>query len=430
MTSNEILISAPRNGSNRSITLGDRVDMDRFWLTLDRSAEIGKGRENGLARLALSDSDKEMRDTFVRWCEEAGLSVTIDQMGSIFARREGAEDLPPVLIGSHLDTQVNGGRFDGIVGVLGALEVMRRLNDLGIGTRRPIEIVDWSNEEGARFSPPMTASGCFTGAYALEWAYDRVDDKGLRLGDELERIGYKGDAPVGGRQIDSYLELHIEQADTLYAAGVEVGVVTHGFTSYGVLAEFKGATAHTGPHPMEKRQNALVAGARFLTAVDDIGLEHAATGGKATGARLVAWPNTAGILSDWAQAVCDVRHDDAAVARAMHAQMLAALHRAAEVTHCQVEILDQWNWGGRIFDDAMISRVRAASHALGYSSLDLPSQAGHDAYFLAKMVPTAMIFTPSVDGISHSNLELSTREHIEPGLNVLLHAAVAQANRD
>lgn len=415
--------------SNEALVVDDRINMDRFWSTIEASSEIGKGREHGLCRLALSDSDKEMRDLFVKWCRDTGLDVKVDAIGNIFARREGKEDLPPVLIGSHLDTQVNGGRFDGIVGVLGALEVMRRINELGIQTKRPIEIVDWTNEEGSRFTPPMLASGCFTGAYDLDWAYQRADDTGAMLGDELERIGYKGDEPVGGREIDSYLELHIEQADTLFKANVDVGVVTHGYTSYGILAEFNGATAHTGPHPMDQRQNALVAGARFLTAVDDIGWANASTGGKATGARLVAWPNAAGILSDWAQAVCDVRNDDPDIAAEMHQSMLTALAEAADKANCSYKVLDQWNWGGRIFNDAMVASVRATAEKLGYASLDLPSQAGHDAYFLAKRVPTAMIFVPSVDGLSHSNFELSTREQIEPGLNVLLHEAVARANR-
>jgi N-carbamoyl-L-amino-acid hydrolase len=418
-----------RSASNDVLSIDDRINMDRFWATMEASSQIGKGRELGLCRLALSDSDKEMRDLFVRWCREDGLAVKVDAIGNIFARREGREDLAPVLIGSHLDTQVNGGRFDGIVGVLGALEVMRRLNELGVVTRRPIEIVDWTNEEGARFTPPMLASGCFTGAYELEWAYQRTDEKGATLGAELARIGYKGDTPVGGREIDSYLELHIEQADTLCRANVDVGVVTHGYTSYGVLAEFSGATAHTGPHPMDRRQNALVAGARFLTSVDDIGWAHAATGGKATGARLVAWPNAAGILSDWSQAVCDVRHDDPEIAAQMHGAMMAALGEAAEKARCTHKVLDQWHWGGRIFDEAMVASIRTTAAKLGYASIDLPSQAGHDAYFLAKRVPTAMIFVPSVDGLSHSNLELSTREQIEPGLNVLLHEAVERANR-
>ena len=403
------------------------VDLDRFMSTLDASSAIGVGREGGLRRLTLTDEDKAMRDLFGRWCREAGLELRVDAMGSIFARRAGRSDLPPVLIGSHLDTQVNGGRFDGIVGVLGGLEVLRRLDDLGIETERPIEVVNWTNEEGSRFSPPMIASGCFVGAYDIDWAYARPSEEGPLLGAELERIGYKGAEPVGGRDIDAYFELHIEQGDVLDTAGRQVGVVTHGYSSHGVLVEFRGETAHTGPWPMEKRRNALVAAARVLVAVDDIGWDHAGTGGKGTAARLSAWPNKAGLLSDWAEVVCDVRHDDPAIAAAMRDRLLGAIDAAAEKTGCAAKVLDRWNWGGRIFDETMIGLVRAAVAGFGYTTLDLPSQAGHDAYFLARKCPTAMIFTPCKDGITHNNREFASRADLEPGLNVLLNAVLARA---
>jgi beta-ureidopropionase / N-carbamoyl-L-amino-acid hydrolase len=407
-----------------------RVDADRFWSTIERSGEIGRGREGGLSRLALTDADKEMRDLFVGWCREAGLAVSIDRTGSIFGRRTGQDDaLPPVLLGSHLDTQVNGGRFDGIVGVLGALEVVRTLNDIGHTTRRPIEIVDWTNEEGGRFSPPMVASGCFAGAYDLEWVHARPADDGPTFGDELRRIGYLGDAPVGGRPLDSYFELHVEQGPILDAERVQVGVVTHGYPSFGALVEYRGETAHTGPWPMEKRRNALVAAARLLVAVDDIGWDFAGTGGKATAARLAAWPNKPGILSDWAQAVCDVRHDDEAAAGVMAERLRRAVAEAAAKSGCQAEILDTWSWGGRVFDEALVDLVRQTAGALGYSHRNLPSQAGHDAYFMARICPTAMIFTPCRGGITHNNLELATKDETVPGLNVLLHSVVAHADR-
>ena len=345
-----------------------RVNIERLWSTIEHSGGIGRGREGGLSRLALSDADKAIRDVFVQWCREAGLAVTIDKAGNIFARRPGIEDgLPPVLMGSHLDTQANGGRFDGILGVLGALEVVRTLNDLGHKTRRPIEIVNWTNEEGARFSPPMTASGCFAGAYDLDWVHQRPSDDGMTFGDELRRIGYLGDAPVGGRALDSYFELHIEQGPILDAEKVQVGVVTHAYSSRGFIAEFKGETAHTGPWPMERRRNALVAAARLLVAVDDLGWDHAAGGGKATAARLVAWPNKAGILSDWAQTVCDVRHDDPAVADVMAERVERAVGEAAARAGCKGEVLERWDWGGAIFDQGMItgnssSRRRSRVH--------------------------------------------------------------------
>ncbi|MDJ1159186.1 Zn-dependent hydrolase [Chelatococcus sp. SYSU_G07232] len=407
-----------------------RADIERLWSTIERSAEIGRGREGGLARLALGDADRDMRDVFVGWCREAGLAVTVDKAGNIFARRAGREnDLPPVLMGSHLDTQANGGRFDGIVGVLGALEVARTLNDLGHVTRRPLEIVNWSNEEGARFSPPMLASGCFAGAYALDFVHDRPADDGPRFGEELARIGYLGEAPVGGRDVDAYFELHIEQGPILDAERVAVGVVTHAYSSHGFLVEFRGETAHTGPWPMDRRRNALVAAARLLVAVDDIGWDFAATGGKATAARLAAWPNRAGILSDWAQAVCDVRHDDPAASAVMAERVLRAAAEAAARAGCAAEIVDRWDWGGRIFDPELIASVRHHAGLLGYSHRDLPSQAGHDAYFLARICPTAMIFTPCRGGITHNNAEFASRDDLAPGLNVLLHCAVARADR-
>lgn len=280
-----------------SFTAETRIDLERFWSTIQRSAEIGKGREGGLARLALTDSDREIRDQFVEWCKAAGLTVEIDEMGSVFGCRAGRDDtLPPIFIGSHLDTQINGGRFDGIAGVLAGLELVRTLNDIGHVTKRPIVVVNWTNEEGARFSPPMVASGVFVGRYELDWAHDLLADDGPRLGDELERIGYKGNRPCRG-DVDAYFELHIEQGPILDAEKRQVGVVTGGYPSYGMRVRFDGETAHTGPTPMDLRHNALIAGARFLTAVDDIGWDFAVMDGKATGSQLAAWPNKPGILS-------------------------------------------------------------------------------------------------------------------------------------
>jgi N-carbamoyl-L-amino-acid hydrolase len=407
-----------------------RINLDRLLADIDRSAGIGIGREGGLSRLALSDADREMRDLFVGWCREAGLAVSIDEVGNIFGRRAGREDdLPPVLLGSHLDTQANGGRFDGVLGVLAALEVVRTLDDLGHVTRRPIEIVNWTNEEGARFSPPMLASGCFAGAYPVDWAYERPADDGATFGGELRRIGYRGSSPAGGRIPDAYFELHIEQGPVLDAERVQVGVVTHAYRSHGFIVEFHGETAHTGPWPMEKRRNALVAAARLLVAVDDIGWEYASTGGKATGARLVAWPNKAGILSDWSQAACDVRHDDPVEADSMADKVIGAIEAAGRRAGCDARILDRWTWGGRIFDDDLVDSIRSHAGALGYSRRDLPSQAGHDAYFLARICPAAMIFAPCRDGVTHNNAEFVAPEEIAPGANVLLHAVVARADR-
>ncbi|WP_332697770.1 Zn-dependent hydrolase [Bosea sp. (in: a-proteobacteria)] len=407
-----------------------RVDIERYWATLERSAQIGPGRPGGLSRLALGDADKQMRDEFVGWCREAGLSVRVDGMGNIFARRSGLDDsLPPVVMGSHLDTQVNGGRFDGIAGVLGGLEVCRALDALGHRTRRPLEVVNWTNEEGSRFSPPMVGSGCFVGAYGLDWARERRDDDGKSIGEELARIGYLGEMEAKPHAFDAYFEFHIEQGYYLDRDGMQVGVVTGGFPSTGMLVEFRGETAHTGPWPMERRKNALLAGARLLVAVDDLGWEHAGSGGKATAARLVAWPNKPGILSDWAQVVCDVRHPDPEAALVMAERTRRAVGEAAARAGCEAEILDVWNWGGKVFAQELIDQVRATSLALGYRTQDILSQAGHDAYFVARHAPATMIFAPCKGGITHNNQESCDRDDLEPGLNVLLRAVVARADR-
>ena len=230
------------------------VDGRRFWATVMRSGEIGPGKAGGLRRLALTDADKEMRDLFVTWCTEAGCTVTVDRVGNVFARRPGREDhLPPVLIGSHLDTQVAGGKYDGIVGVLAGLEILRTLDDQRVGTRRPLELVCWTNEEGARFTPPMVASGAFAGVFDVDWVLALRDDDGAVFGDELRRIGYDGKTAVGGRGIDAYFELHIEQGPLLERDAVPVGIVTGGYAVRGMHVDVHGETAHSGPTPMDRR---------------------------------------------------------------------------------------------------------------------------------------------------------------------------------
>ena len=282
-----------------------RADGARFWETIEASAKIGPGVAGGLRRLSLSDSDKEVRDVFRQWAEVAGRAVTVDRMGSMFARRAGREDLPPVLVGSHLDTQIAGGRYDGIVGVMAGLEIVRTLNDRGIVTKHPIEVVNWTNEEGARFQPSMVAAGVFAGVYDLEFGLSRptrdpAPGEGATLGEELQRIGFAGEEPVGGRDIDSYFELHIEQGPELHRTGVQAGIVTGGYAVRAMLIRIKGETAHTGLTPMTKRRNALVGAARMITAADDLGWDYAGSDGKVTAARLTVSPNLAGILSDHA----------------------------------------------------------------------------------------------------------------------------------
>jgi N-carbamoyl-L-amino-acid hydrolase len=402
----------------------------RYWATIERSAQIGVGRPGGLARVALSDADREMRDQFVAWCREAGCTVSVDGVGNIFGKRPGKDPAaPPVVIGSHLDTQVNGGRYDGIVGVLAGLEIVRSLNDRKIETKRPIEVVNWTNEEGARFSPPMIAAGAFAGVYPVDWVLDRRDDDGKRLGDELRRIGYAGTAPVGGRKLDSYFELHIEQGPLLDQKRIDVGVVTHGYTAHGFIVEVKGETAHTGPWPMDKRKNALVGAAMLAVAAHEIGWKYHATQGKGTAARIVAWPNKPGILSDWAQFTGDFRHEDRSAADRMFLEFKEAMKSCAQRANVEMKIIDQWTWNAELFDKECIALVRDTAKSLGYASLDLPSQAGHDAYHVARVAPTAMIFSPCRDGITHNNNEHADLERTAPAVNVLANVVLARANR-
>jgi beta-ureidopropionase / N-carbamoyl-L-amino-acid hydrolase len=407
-----------------------RVDAQRFWRSVEASGEIGPGRPGGLARIALSDADREMRDLFVQWCRAAGCAITVDRVGNIFARRAGSDaDAPPVVIGGHLDTQVNGGKYDGVVGVLAGLEVVRTLNDLDLKTRRPVELVSWTNEEGARFAPPMIASGAFAGVFDTAWALARTDDEGRGLGAELERIGYAGDAPVGGRALDAYFELHIEQGPILDSGGVDVGIVIGGYATRGFVFEVMGETAHAGPWPMDKRRNALVGAAMLAVAVNDLGWRYHASEGKATAARLVAWPNKPGILSDWAQLTCDVRHADAQLADRMVSELLAAADECAERSRCEIRLIDRWVFGSERFDPECIGLLRAAARDLGIPARDIVSQAGHDAYYVSKVAPTAMIFTPCVGGVTHNNNERAELARTEAGVNVLLNAVLARANR-
>jgi beta-ureidopropionase / N-carbamoyl-L-amino-acid hydrolase len=402
---------------------------DRLWGTIEASSAIGRGPHGGLRRLTLTDEDKEVRDLLARWARESGFGLRIDRLGNMFVRREGQHpELPPVLIGSHLDTQAAGGRFDGILGVLGGLEVLRTLEESGIATRRAIEVVNWTNEEGARFYPPMLSSLVFAGKESVSWAEDRVDKTGVRLGDELARIGYRGDAPVGDRPVDSYFELHIEQGPRLDAARIPVGIVTGGFPTRGMRIDVVGETAHVGPTAMARRRNALVGASHAAVAIDEIGWRYSAGDGKTTAARLDLWPNLPGIISERASLFCDMRHPDAAMLERMVLDLDTALPHCARRSQCSIAIAERWGFGGLAFDGGLIALAREAAADLGHATLDLQSEAGHDAYNMASICPAAMIFAPCKDGISHNEKEDMSLEQALPAANVLLRAVLARAN--
>ncbi len=406
-----------------------RINERRLWDTLMRSSEIGRGTSGGLRRLALSDADREMRNHFVSWCKDTGCTVTIDQAGNIFARLGGKEDLPPVGIGSHLDTTESGGRFDGILGVLSGLEVIRTLQDRGIKTKRPIEVVDWTNEEGVRFPTYMSGSLVFTGQRTVEWLYSLTDENQRTFGEELRRIGYAGNAPVGAQQFDAYFELHIEQGPILHEANIPVGVVVGGAFVRGMSVTFLGQNAHSGGTPMNRRRNALVGAAKFLSAVNDLGWKFAPIG-RTTANWINVRPNKRGTIPNYAEVMVDMRHQNPNQTNRMYEEAREILTQCAKEAQVDFEIHDEWTFGRDIhFDPDCIACIRNAAEALKIPTVDIYSQAGHDAYCISYTMPAAMIFCPCVDGISHNEAENIIPEQTWPSVNVLLQAVLARAER-
>ena len=406
------------------------IDPQRLWQTLERSAEIGRFRDVGLRRLALSAEDKEMRDQFVQWAEAAGCTVEIDRLGNIFARRAGSDpSLPPVAIGSHLDTQICGGRYDGILGVLCGLEVVRTLNDRGLQTKRGIEVICWTNEEGGRFAPPMMGSMAFAGVLPLESVLATRDDDGVSVEQALDAIGYAGPAPLGKRTFDAYLELHIEQAPVLDREKCDVGIVVGGYKTKALRLTIKGDTGHAGGTPMAMRKNALVGAGYVIAAVNDVGLAYAGDEGRTTTTRIESFPNLPGTYAEEVKLTLDYRHIDQKRFEAMGQEIQAAIAAAARKANVEIDVAEGWSWGSELFAPECIELLKTTAKELGLPYREMRSQAGHDAYAVATMAPTAMIFTPCFEGISHNVKENIELTRSVPGANLLLNAAVARANR-
>ncbi|QFR34146.1 Zn-dependent hydrolase [Ancylobacter sp. TS-1] len=404
-----------------------RIDGSRLWDSLMEMAQIGPGLRGGNNRQALTDADREGRLLFRRWCEEAGLTLGVDAMGTMFARRAGTDpDAAPVMIGSHLDTQPTGGKFDGVLGVLGALEVVRTLNDLGIRTRHPVEVVNWTNEEGSRFAPAMVASAVFAGVLGLEEAYARRDAEGFALGAELERIGFKGEEPVGQRRPHAYFELHIEQGPILEDEGVDIGVVTHGQGVRWLEVTLTGRDAHTGSTPMGRRLNAGLGAARIVELVDRIAWSHAPHAVGAVG-QLNVYPNSRNIVAGKAVFTIDFRSPDLAILTAMADELRTGAAEIAEKMGLGLSIEEVNAFDPVAFDPVLVGRVREAARQLGYSRRDIVSGAGHDACWVNAVAPAAMIFCPCVDGLSHNEDETIRPEWATAGTDVLLHAVLATA---
>jgi N-carbamoyl-L-amino-acid hydrolase len=404
-----------------------RVNGPRLWDALMEMARIGGTPKGGCKRLTLTDLDKQARELFTAWCEKEGCVVKVDQMGNMFARRAGVEDhLPPVMLGSHLDTQPTGGKFDGVLGVLGALEVVRSLNDLKIRTRHPIEIANWTNEEGSRFAPAMISSGVFAGVYTKEFAYARVDSEGKTLGDELARIGYVGTEPLGGRPIHAFFELHIEQGPILEDESIDVGVVTHGQGQRWHEIRLTGFESHAGSTPMPRRKDALLGAARIVELVNQIGLSKAPLAVSTVG-MLNPHPNSRNVIPGEVFMTVDLRHPVDATLSEMDAALRDGVEKIAAAIGLSSEIKQVFYYAPVAFDEGCVAAVRRAAKHLGLSHRDIVSGAGHDACYLARVAPTSMIFTPCVGGISHNESEDIKREWATAGANVLMQAALEKA---
>ncbi len=403
-----------------------KIDGARLWDSIMEMAKIGPGVAGGNNRQTLTDADGEGRKLFQGWCDAAGLTTGVDAMGTMFARREGTEDLPPVYVGSHLDTQPTGGKYDGVLGVLGGLEVVRSLNDLGIRTRHPIVVTNWTNEEGTRFAPAMLASGVFAGQHELEWAYAREDAKGLTFGDELARIGWKGDEPVGGRPMKAFFELHIEQGPILEAEGKEIGVVTHGQGLWWLQVTLTGKDAHTGSTPMPMRRNAGRGLAQITEAVHEIAMKHQPAAVGAIG-HVDVYPNSRNVIPGKVVFTIDFRSPDQEILDGMKAELEAWAPKIAEDLGLGIEIEVTGHFDPVAFDPDCVAAVRRAAERLGYSHRDIVSGAGHDACWINRVAPTAMVFCPCVDGLSHNEAEEITPDWAEKGANVLFHAVVETA---
>ena len=404
-----------------------RIDGERLWHSLMEMAKIGLGVAGGNNRQTLTDEDGEARHLFRRWCEAEGLQMGLDQMGNMFARREGTDpDAAPVYLGSHLDTQPTGGKYDGVLGVLGALEIMRTLNESGVRTRHPIVVVNWTNEEGSRFAPAMLASGVFAGVLEQGWAYERTDAEGKRFGDELERIGWRGEEEVGARDIHAFFELHIEQGPILEETGTDIGVVAHGQGLRWVQCTVIGRDSHTGTTPMKLRRDAVRGLAQVTELVNEIAMSHQPHAVGAIGHVEIA-PNSRNIIAGQAVFTIDFRSHELDTLLSMVARLEAEAPKlcAALGLEFGTEIVGQFD--PPAFDEGCVSAVRGAAERLGYSHRDIISGAGHDACWINRVAPTAMIFCPCVGGLSHNEAEEITPEWAAKGTDVLLHAVLEKA---
>ncbi|MEM8653984.1 MAG: Zn-dependent hydrolase [Pseudomonadota bacterium] len=404
-----------------------RINGERLWDSLMEMAKIGPGVAGGNNRQTLTDEDAEGRALFQAWCEAAGCTMGLDQMGNMFARREGADpEALPVYVGSHLDTQPTGGKYDGVLGVLGGLEIIRTLNDLDVKTKHPIVVTNFTNEEGTRYAPAMLSSGVFAGIHTQDWAYDRVDADGKTFGDELKRIGWRGDEEVGARKMRAFFELHIEQGPILEAEGKDIGVVTHGQGLSWTQVTIEGKDSHTGSTPMPMRKNAGLGMARVLAKVDEIAWSHAPHAVGAAG-HIDVYPNSRNVIPGKVVFTVDFRSPELSVIEDMEARLRVEGQRIADDMGLNIGFKKVGGFDPVAFDEGCVAAVRDAAERLGYSHQNIISGAGHDACWINQVAPTAMVMCPCVDGLSHNEAEEISKEWAAAGADVLMHAVVETA---
>jgi N-carbamoyl-L-amino-acid hydrolase len=404
-----------------------RINGPRLWTSLMDLAQIGATDKGGVKRLALTDLDRQGRDLVIGWAKEAGLTVTVDQIGNVFMRREGRNpSLPPIVTGSHIDTQPTGGKFDGNYGVLAGLEVVRTLNDHHIQTEAPIEVAFWTNEEGSRFVPVMMGSGVFCGAFSLETAYAARDVEGRSVGEELQRIGYKGEQVPGRHPIGAYFETHIEQGPVLEDADKVIGVVpaVMGLSWYDCIVS--GMEAHAGPTPMHLRRDALQVATRIMQEVVAIADRYPPYG-RGTVGMVQVFPNSRNVIPGQVKFSIDLRNVNDELLNTMHEEITAFIDKTRQESGLSIDLQRVSYYPPCPFHPDCVDAVRAATAKLGYSTMDVVSGAGHDAIYVARLAPAGMIFVPCKDGISHNEIEDAQPAHLEAGCNVLLHAMLERA---
>lgn len=401
------------------------INAQRLWDDIIETARFGGTEKGGICRLTLDEEDVKARDWFRTQCEALGCTITIDELGNMFAVRPGRNNaLPPIAIGSHLDTQPTGGRFDGILGVIAGLEALRTLAEQGHVTEAPLMLINWTNEEGSRFSPAMLCSGVYAGVFDREYAHSRTDRKGVRFDEALAASGYQGPAPVGSVKFGAMFELHIEQGPILENEHIPIGIVQGAQAQRWYEVTFEGRSAHTGTTPMHLRKNALLGAARVIEAVNDVALAHAPQA-VATVGLIENRPNSRNVIPGTTFFCVDLRHPDGAELEKMEAKFLAEARRIADTLELKAKIETVWDSPAIRFDAGCIDAVRKGAAEAGLATRDITSGAGHDTVYVARVAPATMIFVPSVDGLSHNEAEYTSPEDCAAGAQVLLNAVLA-----